>query len=103
MAEAIGSPVGRDGVAGKCDGDAGAREDGFAGRDGDLSSPIAAPSRPMRFRPNRNVTRTLAMRLPHVVMWLPPVSLATSFGEMVTRSRPMAIPPRLMRIRPSHP
>jgi hypothetical protein len=43
------------------------------------------------------------MRLLRVAMWLPPVSLATPFGKMVTRSLPMAIPPRLTGTRPSDP
>jgi hypothetical protein len=103
MAEAIGSAVGRDGVSGRCDGDAGAREDESARRDGDLSSPVAAPSRTDAASAESHVTRTLAIWLPRVAMWLPPVSLATPFGKMMTRSLPMAIPPRLTGIRPSDP
>ena len=101
MAEAIGPAVGRDGVAGRCDGDAGAREDESARRDGDLSSPVAASSRTDAVSAESYVTRTLAMWLPRVAMWLPPVPLATPFDKMVTRSLPMAIPPRLTGIRPS--
>jgi hypothetical protein len=101
MAEAIGPAAGRAGVAGRCDGDAGAREDGSARRDGDLSSPAAASSRTDAASAESHVTRTLAMWLLRVAMWLPPVSLATPFGKMVTRSLPMAIPPRLTGSCPS--
>jgi hypothetical protein len=101
MAAPIGPAVRRDGVSGRCDGDAGAREDESARRDGDLSSPVAAASRTDAASAESHVTRTLAMWLPRVGMWLPPVSLATPFGKMVTRSLPMAIAPRLTGIRPS--
>ena len=101
VAAAIGPAVGRDGVSGRCDGDAGAREDESARRDGDLSSAVAAPSRTDAASAELHVTRTLATWLLRVAMWLPPVSLTTPFGKMVTRSLPMAIPPRLTAIRPS--
>jgi hypothetical protein len=101
VAAAIGPAVGRDGVSGRCDGDAGAREDGSARRDGDPSNPVAAPSRTDAVSARSHVTRTLATWLLRVAMWRSPVSLTTLFGKRVTRSLPMAIPPRLTAIRPS--
>jgi hypothetical protein len=103
MAAAIGPAVGHDGVSGRSDGDAGTREDESARRDGDPSSPVAAPSRADAVSAESHVTRTLTTWLLRVAMWLPPVSLATPFGKMVTRSLPMAISPRLTGIHPSDP
>jgi hypothetical protein len=58
---------------------------------------------PMRPRPKSQMARTLAMWLARVAMRLPPVSLPTPFGKMLTRSLPIAIAPRLTGIRPNDP